>query len=244
MGAEPYPHDEIKLGSWLLTIIEPHKGHEVAYNRWYERDHFYSGCMIGPWTLAGSRFVATRDCKDRRPDPEGPGSYIALYWIQDGKYKEWVDWGGKQVMWLHENGRMFAEREHIHTIMYKFKDCVSRDADGVPPELALDRRYPGIIVVIGEAPEGVDPTTLAVEAPPIAMCIVGTARPLLKGPDDVPRAEGSDQKFVHIYFVEDDPRKVWDDHLAKPIAAMDNVTFASPFLATIPGTDTYTDQLW
>ena len=64
------PHDEIKLGSFLLTIVEPHKGHEVAYNRWYERDHFYSGCMIGPWTLAGGRYVATKDCKAlRTPDP-------------------------------------------------------------------------------------------------------------------------------------------------------------------------------
>ena len=42
-GAEP-----IKLGSILLTVVEPRRGHEVAYNRWYERDHFYAGCMIGP----------------------------------------------------------------------------------------------------------------------------------------------------------------------------------------------------
>ena len=53
-GAEP-----IKLGSMLFTLVEPHRGHEVAYNRWYERDHFYSGCMIGPYQFAGKRFVAT-----------------------------------------------------------------------------------------------------------------------------------------------------------------------------------------
>ena len=40
-------------------MVEPHKGHEVAYNRWYERDHFYAGCQIGAWNLAGTRFVAT-----------------------------------------------------------------------------------------------------------------------------------------------------------------------------------------
>jgi len=34
-GAEP-----IKLGSMLFTLVEPRRGHEVAYNRWYERDHF------------------------------------------------------------------------------------------------------------------------------------------------------------------------------------------------------------
>ena len=133
------PHDQIKLGSFLLTIVEPHKGHEVAYNRWYERDHFYSGCMIGPWTLAGGRYVATKDCKALRTPSDGNeiteasdrGSYIALYWIQDGKYMEWVVWGGKQVMWLHENGRMFEERDHVHTQLYKVRWTFNRDADGV-----------------------------------------------------------------------------------------------------------------
>ena len=39
---------EVRLGSMLFTLVEPHRGHEVAYNRWYERDHFYAGCMVGP----------------------------------------------------------------------------------------------------------------------------------------------------------------------------------------------------
>jgi hypothetical protein len=59
----------IKVGSMLFTMVEPHKGHEVEYNRWYERDHFYAGCMIGAWQFAGRRFVATRDLKSLRyPD--------------------------------------------------------------------------------------------------------------------------------------------------------------------------------
>src|SRR3954464_11531926 len=36
----------IKLGTLLFTMVEPHKGHELEYNRWYEHDHFYAGCMI------------------------------------------------------------------------------------------------------------------------------------------------------------------------------------------------------
>ena len=39
-------------------------GHEVAYNRWYERDHFYAGCMIGAWTIVGRPLR-------RHPRPEG-----------------------------------------------------------------------------------------------------------------------------------------------------------------------------
>jgi hypothetical protein len=241
---EPYDHDAIRLGSFLLTIVEPRKGHEVAYNRWYERDHFYSGCMIGPWTLAGGRFVATRDCKARRQPAESPGSYMALYWIQDGKYGEWVDWGGAQVMWLHKNGRMFEERDHIHTQMYKFRGAAVPDADAVPAELALDRRYPGVIVVFGEVDEGVDPTSVVLDLPSVGQCVVGTPRPLQQGPSDVPRAEGSDRRFAHLYFVERDPLEAWDADFEKQIGELPGVTFASPFLATVPGTDTYTDQLW
>ena len=81
VGAEAEP---VKLGSMLLTLVEPHRGHEVAYNRWYERDHFYSGCMVGPYNFAGRRFVATADLKALRdPDPSvitgepARGSYVS-----------------------------------------------------------------------------------------------------------------------------------------------------------------------
>src|SRR5215467_7499524 len=50
----------IKVGTILFTLVEPHRGHEVEYNRWYERDHFYAGCLIGRSWFAGGRWVATR----------------------------------------------------------------------------------------------------------------------------------------------------------------------------------------
>jgi hypothetical protein len=56
-GVNDYP---IKVGSMLLTLVDPHPGFEHAYNRWYERDHFYAGCMIGPWLFAGRRWVRDR----------------------------------------------------------------------------------------------------------------------------------------------------------------------------------------
>ncbi len=243
--SEPSEHDAISLGSFLLTIVEPRPGHEVAYNRWYERDHFYSGCMIGPWTLAGGRFVATRECKARRQPDDHPGSYMALYWVQDGRYREWIDWAGAQVMWLHKNGRMFEERDHVHTQMYKFKGAVSANPDPVPPELALDRRYPGVIAVFGEVIEGVEPADVVLDGlASVDQCIVGRPRPLQQGPSDVPRAEGSEQRFVHLYFVNRAPLAAWDDEFEKRIGELPGVTLASPFLATVPGTDTYTDQLW
>ena len=60
---QDYP---VKVGSMLFTMVDPNVGFEVAYNNWYERDHFYGGCMIGPWILAGSRWVSPRNLKDLR----------------------------------------------------------------------------------------------------------------------------------------------------------------------------------
>src|SRR3954447_2091921 len=94
-GVDDYP---VKVGSMLLTMVDPHQGFESAYNRWYERDHYIAGCLIGPHNFAGSRWVATREMKDLRwrggvspgsasatavvADPIDAGSYVAIYWIQ------------------------------------------------------------------------------------------------------------------------------------------------------------------
>ncbi len=250
----------IKLGGALVTMVEPHKGHEVAYNRWYERDHFYAGCQIGAWNLAGTRFVATRECKAKRypenspicPDPTS-GSYLAVYWILAGKFGEWIQWGTNQVNWLHENDRMFPHRDHIHTLMYKYRGEVHADEDGVPAELALDRRYPGLVLVIGELAEGVKDTQITewVQSRPLPsdQVVTFTPIPLLgNAPSDVPRDEAAD-RFCHLYFVDGDPVEIWDEQFASlgdDLAAtgLGTVVFASPFIGTIAGTDTYTDQLW
>jgi hypothetical protein len=160
LGSGKTAERPVRLGGALVTIVEPHRGHEVAYNRWYERDHFYAGCMIGAWNISGARFVATRDLKALRypatspviPDP-ATGSYLALYWVLAGKFGQWMQWGSEQVRWLHENDRMFEERDHVHTLMYKFRTEFEHP-DGVPVELALDHRSPYVVVVIGEPADG------------------------------------------------------------------------------------------
>jgi len=47
-------HKPVELGTILFTLVDPHRGHEVAYNRWYERDHFYAATMAGPGVFAGA----------------------------------------------------------------------------------------------------------------------------------------------------------------------------------------------
>ena len=261
--------DRIELGSMLFTLVEPRRGHEVAYNRWYERDHFYAGCMIGPYQFAGQRWVATRALKERRAPKDGSpitpdvmtGSYLGLYWILAGHHDEWNRWAVDQVNKLHANGRMFAERDHIHTALYNYEWGVFRDGDdGVPAELALDHRYPGLVAVVGEhAPGG---SAAAVDAwyqsehlpavlpgSPIASCLSFTPRPLLAdAPSDVPREEGVDARFMHLYFLDTAPLDGWSVFAAQrsalAAAGVGRILWASPFIPTIPGTDTYTDELW
>ncbi len=258
----------IKLGSLLFTLVEPERGHEVDFNRWYERDHFYAGCMIGPWQFSGARFVATRD--DKAKVASGPssitgeggrGTYLAIYWVLEGHHDEWNRWAVDQVNWLHANGRMNPHREHVHTALYNHELVVERDPDGVPIELALDHRYDGLVALVGQSPEGVDPADTAawmrdvalpdvLEGSPIAQALHASPRPLLAdAPGDVPRAEGEERRFLQLFFLEAGAEASWDAHFADlsdryAAGGKAEVLWASPFRPTVVGTDTYTDELW
>jgi hypothetical protein len=243
---------EVKLGSMLFTMVEPHRGHEVAYNRWYERDHYYAGCMVGPWLFAGRRFVATRALKDLRfgsqPDLFGGrdlGSYVSVYWILDGRHDDHIDWALRQVKWLHAHGRMFAERDHIHTLMYELAWV---NGAGVPAELALDHPFGGLTATAVQLRDGVTVDDLGawVAALRPELELGFTPIPL---PDDAPvtqaRVEGH---VLNLSFTTDDPSTWWDEqHAAADRLERDGIgtmLWTAPFIPTIPGTDTYTDELW
>jgi hypothetical protein len=254
---------EVKLGSALFTMVEPHQGHEVAYNRWYERDHFYAGCMIGPWLFAGRRWVATRDEKALRrgAKPElfgdgSPGTYLALYWVLEGKHDEHFEWGTRQVHWLHDNDRMFAERDHIHTLLYRLGWTVGRDADGVPPELALDHPYTALSVSFVERADGVDWRDLEpwfaprrADTPGIGQTLLFRPIPLPEGaPVTQPGLENLRQRSLLLRFADCEPAhaagQAADQGDALESDGLGTVLWTSAFRPTIPGTDTYTDQLW
>ncbi|MHB8449577.1 MAG: hypothetical protein ACYDAQ_03880 [Mycobacteriales bacterium] len=257
----------VRLGMALVTLVEPHRGREVDYNRWYERDHFYAGCLIGASCFAGARFVATRELKALRYPRDSPvvadpatGSYLGVYWVVAGEEDSWNAWAVEQVNRLHREGRMFTERDHIHTLLYDFDYAVSRDADGVPAELALDHRFAGLVMVVGQAGEGgrsaLDPWLREALLPDLlrgsaaALALSFTPRPLLAhAPGDVPRVADVAGRFLHLYFLDGPPQSSWSATFAglgRRLAedGRGAVLFASGFLPTIPGTDTYTDQLW
>ena len=259
----------IQLGTLLFTMVEPHKGHEVEYNRWYERDHFYGGVLVGEYSFAGDRFVATRDLKKLRypadspmtPDP-ATGSYLAIYWVLKGHHDDWNRWSVDTVKNLHATGRMFPERTHIHTQLYDNQWSLTRTETGTNIELALDRGYPGIVVNVGELNEGVThqqmwewmentwaPRAFTKKWGPDVFNY-STLLPLLDdAPPDVPRVPRADRRFLQIHFVDHDPAEKWEKGYAKFGADLESSGLAThlwtaPFKNTVFGTDTYTDKLW
>jgi hypothetical protein len=264
---EPGNEGGITVGSTLLTLVEPHRGLEVEYNRWYERDHFYAGCLIGAGWFAGKRWVATKPLKELRfpagtdflPDISA-GSYLATYWVLADLAPEAVAWGSAQVRWLHEHDRMFEGRDHIHTLIYANRWAVGREADGVPVELALDHPWGGLAVVMIDRNPDIDPRDHsawvrdelvpgAMAGTPWALTVGLTPIALPKeAPVFQPPNPGEDRRIALMCFTEMDPAECWDAFgaLAETVATSGRATvsYAAPFIPTIPGTDAYTDQLW
>jgi hypothetical protein len=69
-----------------------------------------------------------------------------------------------------------------------------------------------------------------------------------KAPMELGSEGGSNERLVQLGFVRTSPEAVWPAvaQYAADIAASGagTVTFAAPFVPTIVGTDTYTDELW
>lgn len=266
-GVDDYP---VKVGSMLLTLVDPSPGFECAYNRWYERDHYYAGCMVGPYLFAGSRWVATRELKDLRwpageqtvAKPTDAGSYVAIYWVENGHHGDHFDnWARDQVRWLYAEGRGFPERKHVHTILFDHLGAVYRDADPVPVDLALDAGYDGIIAAWFDAGSGTAAELHATLAPRMRELVAGSPIEIASSwtpsagendPKDVPMDLGSraggPERLCQLFFVRGDVRTVVDrlraytDAIASDGVA--SVRLVAPFFRTIIGTDTYTDQLW
>ncbi len=278
---EPNGSDEaVRVGAMLFTLVDPSKGHEAAYNRWYEEDHLYSGCMVGPWLFAGRRWVSTRDLKDLRvpegvPDeaavarPLDAGSYLATYFIHAGHEAEHFAWANKQVFELYDNDRGFDERHHAHTSLY-FHVGEHRGTSDVPSHMALDHPYAGLVSIHLDREndvrheqfavwfvEVVSPTLVGVDGP---VDLVLDWRPIIpKGsegsaPMELGTGPGTRQRSLQLLFCgaqpggSFDPAADWDT-IAEVVdrieeSGLATVRLAAPFIPTVPGTDTYTDQLW
>jgi hypothetical protein len=260
--------DEIALGSVLVSLMDPSRGHEVEFHRWYERDHFYAGCMVGPWFFSGRRFVATRSLKDLRYPATTPvidditrGSYLALYWILDGRHEAAEDWAVRQVNQLIAQGRMLDSRAPVQAGFYRHRWNAFRDPDGVPAELALEHPFPGAVMLMIDRAEGVSAEELehwyreehlpgVLPGSAAAMCITLDPIPLPdSAPSYVPRPEGLERRSLQLYFLDDAPATCWSELFAShgtrlASVGLGEVTYAAPFIPTLPGSDRYVDELW
>jgi hypothetical protein len=177
-GVDPYealalelPND-VRIGSALITMVEPHPGAERAYNRWYEDDHFYSGAMHGPWVFSGRRWVAPRALRDRRVavanpavEPPDAGCYISLYWSTAGHELDVERWSYLAMdRALIPHGRGFTERTHVYTAFHRPRLAVTRDAT-MQPHVVLDHPFTGLVVEILDAPPLDGPTTDGPDTP-------------------------------------------------------------------------------
>jgi hypothetical protein len=264
------PEYPVRVGSMLFTLVDPHRGQEVAYNRWYERDHFYAGCLVGPWLFAGKRWVATRPLKDLRfpadstvAVPVDAGSYLATYWIHEDRFADHFAWANKEVFKLYEAGRGFNERTHAHTALYTFGAAHYRDADPVPVDLALDHPFAGLASIFVDRADGVSHADLDAwidgegydgllgDGSPVA--IAATWEPVrpkgdTRAPMDLGSGPGGPERSMLLAFLTTDPATAWPTieawSGALEGAGIGAVRFAGGFLPTIPGTDTYSDELW
>jgi hypothetical protein len=250
-----------ELGHAIFAFVEPHRGHEVAWNRWYERDHLIAAGACAPWTISTQRWIATRREKalrypERNPicEPLSRGSFLAAIWIQKGRYDDQQLWVAEQVKVHAANGRNFDQRDVLTTAGYDHLGGARRDADGVPPELALDRRYPGIVLVWTERKPNTPLDALAgwlarellpgvIEKSPIAMALCFTPKPKAAWwPKAAPEVPGVGERVVVACFTECEPATCFEQRFAQLGAAIDagghgRTLLVAPFAQLVPGVD-------
>ncbi|MFD3422537.1 hypothetical protein [Streptomyces decoyicus] len=264
-GVGPYG---VRPGHALITMVEPHAGHERAYNRWYEDDHFIAGAMAMPWMYAGRRWVATRDLQLLRYPTESAvarpvtsGCYISTYWVTKGRYPEHIKWSVGINQRLNEDDRVYRDRTHVFTAFHEHVATVYRDgADGPRDFHALHYPYDGLVVeVIDTADAGQRSELLEwlcaehlkerLTGSPAAMVMAFCPHPL---PSDrmsyVKQVEGVESRVTLLWFLEQDPRGCWSERftgLDSLVAdrGLGSVELVAPFIPTVPGTDRYVDEL-
>jgi hypothetical protein len=255
----------IELGHSMITFVEPHRERLAEYNRWYEHDHAYTAVTTAPGCFAFRRFVATRRLKALRyPDPSAvaapvdKGSYIALFWFEKDRVGEVFDYSFGVSPALAAAGRMNNDRDHVSTAVYDYIGWTGRGPSAVPPEIALDHPWPGMVLAWIRPHEGTTVADLATWCRekldgeiaagngPVGQVLDFAQRDF---PNGMPPLTGRVDELVRCYFVDRDPADAWADTFAGLGQAVDDgglarVELVVPFIPTVPGTDRYQDELW
>jgi hypothetical protein len=125
----------------------------------------------------------------------------------------------------------------------------------------LDHPYRGIVPVFIDAAEGVTNAELWdwLRSEHLPALLPGTDGDLVAAftpialevdaPGDVPREAAKANRTLLLFFLNTPPEVAWEPVIAEhrsrlEAAGKGTVVAALPFIPTIVGTDTYTDQLW
>lgn len=260
----------VRFGHALITMVEPHPGHEYAYNRWYEDDHYYAGVMAMPWMYAGRRWVSTRDLQLlRRPEksavaqPVTSGCCLSTYWITEGRYAyaDHMRWTVALNKRLNRDSRVYRDRTHVFTAFQDHEATVYRDGAAGPRDFhALDHPYAGLVPEVLDADGPEERAELLewlrsrglprrLKGSPAAMVTVFRPTPL---PVDrmsyVKQVEGVDTRLTLLWFLEADPRDCWEEHFTGVEGewereGLGRLELLAPFVPTVPGTDRYVGEL-
>jgi hypothetical protein len=252
------------IGAALITMVEPHVGHEHAYNRWYEDDHYNAGAMAFPWMWAGRRYVAPVPYQRvRYPEdsviaqPIDAGKYISIYWITEGQYENHLRFAVGTNHRLFADGRVYMERDHTFTSFQRYLGPVYRDAEGPRDIHSLNYPYGGLVVEVIDANdsdardglvEWIRRERVPAAASPVAMGMMFAPMPL---PADkqpyVKDVEGLDTRITILWFTEGDSLDAWDEFAGAGAqvegTGLGRVELMAPFTPTFPGTDRYVDEL-
>ena len=143
----------------LLTLVDPHRGLRGRVQPLVRARPLLRGLHDRPVPvrrqplgrdaraqgspLAGRR----RDGREARPTPARTSRSTSSSAATTSDHFD--DWARPQVNALYADGRGFAERRHVHTVLFDHLGAQYRDEDPVPIELALDHGYDGIVARAG-----------------------------------------------------------------------------------------------
>lgn len=275
--APPQDHDEVhplgRLGHLIVAIAEPHRDTIETYDRWFEANHMYDAVLVGPGAFAANRYVATRAAKElRRPLDGGVfadatvGSFVALYYLAPGTAEAHFAWSFPQNAWLGATGRNNADRTLVLTWLCDAAAVVVRDGHRVPPQVALDHAYAGLVMAWIERPDDVSLDDLQADLVETHLPVLLRDAPAVQqvqlwAPRDFPDTNGTPttpgsvvvnpavgRQLLALCFLDHDPVTAWPaafDALGARLAhAGARLRLLAPFVPTVRGAGTRLDELW